>query len=81
MIELENLCVSLTKNGYLKISQLVQLHPRNEILDNVYDVHKGINLVKSQVANILGADARSGFVPSYWDATGKSQISSNDIVW
>jgi hypothetical protein len=64
MVELKNLAVSLTKNGYLKIATLVERHPSEEILDNVYGVHAGINLQRSQVANILCADPN---VPSLWD--------------
>lgn len=64
MVDLDNLAVSLTKNGYLKIATLVERHPSDEILDNVYGVHAGVNLVRSQVANILGADPN---VPSFWD--------------
>lgn len=80
MISVENLRVSLTKNGYLKGSELVQLHPANEILDNVRGVHRGINLVKSQVANILGADA-SGNVPSYWDVIRKYKPETVDAFF
>lgn len=67
MVTIERLRVSLTKNGYLKIWVLVKNHPSDEILDNVYGVHEGVNLAASQVRNILGADATSGVVPAYWD--------------
>lgn len=65
MLEIENLRVSLTKNGYLKIATLVELHPSNEILDHVRESHAGVNLIASQVANILCADG--GIVPAFWD--------------
>lgn len=64
MVELENLAVSLTKNGYLKIATLVQWHASHEILENVYGSHAGVNLQRSQAANILCADPT---VPSFWD--------------
>jgi len=65
MLVVENLRVSLTKNGYLKIATLVEMHPSNEILDNCRGSHAGINLIESQVANILCAD--DGIVPAFWD--------------
>jgi hypothetical protein len=67
MVELENLRVSLTKNGYLKISTLVVSHPSYAILDHVSGSHAGVNLVASQVANVLCADPATGVVPGFWD--------------
>jgi hypothetical protein len=67
MIELENLRVSLTKNGYLKIATIVAEHPGHEMLDHVSGSHAGVNLVRSQVANILCADPITGTLPTLWD--------------
>lgn len=66
MVELEKLKVSLTKNGYMKIAKLVREHPRWEVLDNISGVYDDVNLVRSQVANIMGQDA-SGEPPEVWD--------------
>jgi hypothetical protein len=67
MVELENLRVSLTKNGYMKIATIVAAHPSNEMLDHVAGTHPGVTLVRSQVANILCADPATGIVPGFWD--------------
>lgn len=66
MIDLQKLGVSLTKNGYLKIADVVKKHPRWEVLDNVKGVYRGINLARSQAANILGEDL-GGELPEFWD--------------
>jgi len=66
MVDLDNLSVSLTKNGYLKIATVVAAHPSDGMLDNVSGTHPGVNLVRSQVANILCAD-QTGVVPGFWD--------------
>ena len=67
MIDLDRLGVSLTKNGYLKIAELVKAHSRFAILDNCEGVHPGINIVPNQVFKILSADPRTGDVPEVWD--------------
>lgn len=67
MVDLQNLRVSLTKNGYLKISTIVEAHPSSEMLDHVSGTHPGVNLVASQVANVLCADPATGVVPALWD--------------
>jgi hypothetical protein len=66
MIDLQNLKVSLTKNGYLKTATIIAGHSSQEMLDHCSGTHRGVNLVRSQVANILCADA-SGMVPGFWD--------------
>jgi hypothetical protein len=67
MVALDNLRVSLTKNGYLKIAKIVAAHESNEMLDNCAGSHPGVNLVRSQVANILCADPVTAMVPPFWD--------------
>lgn len=67
MVEVENLKVSLTKNGYLKIATLVAACPSDEILDHATGSLPGVNLVRSQVANVLCADPRTEVVPAFWD--------------
>lgn len=66
MIEMDRLRVSLTKNGYLKIADIIKRHPRWEVLDNVNGEYRGINLQRSQAANILGEDS-NGQLPEFWD--------------
>jgi hypothetical protein len=67
MVIIENLRVSLTKNGAQKIAIIVRAHPSTEMLDHVEGTHPGVNLVASQVANILCADPATGVVPGFWD--------------
>ncbi|MBN2024869.1 MAG: hypothetical protein JW809_18970 [Pirellulales bacterium] len=67
MVELDNLRVSLTKNGYMKIATIVAAHKSSEMLEHVRGTHHGVNLVRSQVANVLCADLRTGMVPAFWD--------------
>ena len=33
---LQDLKVSLTKNGYFKVADVIKKHPRNEVLDNIH---------------------------------------------
>jgi hypothetical protein len=40
---LTELNVSLTKNGYFKVAEVIAKHPRHEILDNIRDT-QSINL-------------------------------------
>jgi len=67
MIDLGKLRVSLTKNGYLKVADVIKRHPRWEVLDNLEGTYRGINIQRSQVSNILGADPLTGQLPGYWD--------------
>jgi hypothetical protein len=66
MVDLSRLRVSLTKNGYMKLADVLKEHPRWEVLDNVDGVYPGIKLVRSQAANIMGEDL-DGQVPEHWD--------------
>ena len=67
MVELDNLRVSLTKNGYLKIAKVVSSHGSTEMLEHVRGSHPGVNLERSQVSNVLCADPFTGMVPAFWD--------------
>ncbi len=67
MVDLNRLKVSLTKNGYLKIAEVLKRHPRWEVLDNVYGVYRGVNVVRSQASNIMDEEGLSGEVPEHWD--------------
>lgn len=67
MIDLELLRVSLTKNGYFKVAELLKAHSRRDVLDNAFGVHEGINIIASQIGNMLDANAITNDVPEYWD--------------
>jgi hypothetical protein len=67
MLRLDRLSVSLTKNGYLKIAELVREFPRDQILDNLNNKIRGVRLVESQVANILSRDDVTHEIPGFWD--------------
>ena len=67
MLQLERLRVSLTKNGYLKIANLVRHHARWDVLGNAEGSHHGINIKRSQISNIMCADPITGQLPEFWD--------------
>jgi len=77
MPDLKKLAVSLTKNGYFKIAQVIKRHPRNEILDNISGVYVGINLNQSQIAAILSS-APDGQLPQFWDDVREAGDNSVD---
>lgn len=64
---LEALKVSLTKNGYFKVSEVIKNHPRNEILDNIEGVYEGINLESAQIKGMLSFDESENEFPEVWD--------------
>lgn len=64
---IEELKVSLTKNGYFKVAEIVKQFPRSEVLDRLNGVHQGIILNRPQIANMLSADAETGELPEVWD--------------
>jgi hypothetical protein len=83
MIDLASLRVSLTKNGVFKVAELVKMYPGAQVLDHVYGDHVGINVVKSQIANLMDADIRTGLAPAYWDdirAHGDHAIDALTVV-
>ncbi|MEX2173197.1 MAG: hypothetical protein WD872_02470 [Pirellulaceae bacterium] len=65
MLSLTNLKVSITKNGYIKIADVVRRHPIDEIIDNTDGSYDGINLIRSQVIGILDAE-ENGKPAMYW---------------
>lgn len=67
MIELERLKVSLTKNGYFKVAELLKAHSRRDVLDHAEGEHAGINIKRSQIANMLDVNTVTDDVPEYWD--------------
>jgi hypothetical protein len=48
---LHELNVSLTKNGYFKVADVIAKHPRHEVLDNIRGTYTGINLDRAQIAS------------------------------
>ena len=64
---LDALKVSLTKNGYFKVAEVIKKHPRNEILDNIEGVHEGINIEAAQVKGMLSYDESQNEFPEVWD--------------
>jgi hypothetical protein len=64
---IEALKVSLTKNGYFKVAEVIKKHPRNEILDNIHGVYEGINLETAQIKVMLSYVEESSEFPDVWD--------------
>lgn len=64
---LEELKVSLTKNGYFKVADVIEKHPRHEVLANIRGTYPGINLDRAQIVKMLSADPITGELPEEWD--------------
>jgi len=64
---LEALNVSLTKNGYFKVADVIEKHPRHEVLSNIRGRYPGINLDRAQIANMLSVDPVTKELPEEWD--------------
>jgi hypothetical protein len=64
---LHELNVSLTKNGYFKVADVIEKHPRHEVLDNIRGTYVGVNLDRAQIANMLSADPSTKELPEEWD--------------
>ncbi|WP_157837221.1 McrB family protein [Geminisphaera colitermitum] len=63
---LENLIVSLTKNGYFKVAKVLEAVPADQVLSNLGGQIEDVRLADSQVANMLSADA-SNRLPELWN--------------
>ena len=59
--------VSLTKNGYFKVADVIAKHPHHEILNNIRGTYPGINLDRAQIAKMLSADPVTKELPEEWD--------------
>lgn len=59
--------VSLTKNGYFKVAEIIKKHPRDEILQNINGVYPDINLEAAQIKGMLSFDESVGEFPEVWD--------------
>lgn len=64
---LDALKVSLTKNGYFKVAEVIKKHPRNEILDNIGGVYEGINIEAAQIKGMLSYNETTNEFPEVWD--------------
>src|SRR5947209_732190 len=64
---LNELNVSLTKNGYFKVVDVIENHPRHEVLTNIRGRYTGINLDRAQIAKMLSADPITKELPEEWD--------------
>ena len=72
---LHELNVSLTKNGYFKVADVIAKHPRHEVLDNIRGTYAGINLDRAQIAKMLSADPITKELPEEWD---ESETTPNE---
>lgn len=63
---LDALTVSLTKNGYFKAAKVVEAFPAEQVLDNVSGSVEGVDLAKSQISNMLSANADDK-LPEVWN--------------
>lgn len=64
---LDALKVSLTKNGYFKVAEVIKKHSREEILDNIESVYDGINIEAGQIKGMLSYDEQAREFPEVWD--------------
>ncbi len=64
---LDALKVSLTKNGYFKVAEVIKRHPRNEILDNIEGAYEGIKLEAAQIKGMLSYNESTHEFPDVWD--------------
>ena len=64
---LDALKVSLTKNGYFKVAEVIKKHPRDEILDNIEGVYEGINIEAAQIKGMLSYNETTQEFPEVWD--------------
>lgn len=83
MVELDRLKVSLTKNGYFKFAELLKAYSRWEILANADGKHEGIDLVPSQIRNMMDENPQTGEIPAFWDdirAHGHLAIDAFSVV-
>ncbi len=67
MSGLDELKAALTKNGYFKVADVIIRHPRDKVLENIHDKHKGINLNRVQIIEMLSGNPDTGELPKVWD--------------
>lgn len=71
---IENHNVSLTKNGYFKLSILIEKYTADELLDHLDEIH----LDKTQAIKMLGGDYSNDTIPNIW-TTIHDSCNKNDI--
>lgn len=64
---LDELVVSLTKNGFFKIARVILDFPRNEVLDHIAGPEPYPVLDTAQVVNILSGNPQTNELPELWD--------------
>ncbi len=77
---LDALKVSLTKNGYFKVADVINKHPRNEILDNINGVYPEVNIEATQVKGMLSYNKDAGEFPEVWDEVRKFSPEAIDAL-
>lgn len=63
---LHELTVSLTKNGYFKVAEVIKSYPKDEVLNKIDGNNGRPKLDRAQIANMLSADAND-ILPDVWD--------------
>jgi hypothetical protein len=74
-IGLESHTVSLTKNGYFKLIELIRKYPAKEILDNIQE----IRLDRTQGRKMLAGDNNEK-IPDVWDQVKSFDHSSQESL-
>jgi hypothetical protein len=64
---LDDLRVSLTKNGFFKIAAVILAHPRNEVLQHIGGTPPDPQLDRAQIVNMLSGDLTIAALPDVWD--------------
>ncbi|HEY4109598.1 hypothetical protein [Puia sp.] len=67
LISLEGHTVSLTKNGYQKLWELIRKYPRNQILDHLDEHFPSPAQYRPQALKMLGGDVATEALPAVWD--------------
>lgn len=67
MAGLKELRVSLTKNGFFKIAEIIKSFPKDQILANLGGQHQGIALDRAQILKMLSGDETTEELPQVWD--------------
>lgn len=73
---IENHTVSLTKNGYQKLRDLIAKYPANEILNHIDE----IRLDRTQGLKMLAGSELIGTVPAIWDNIRKLPADKRDAL-
>ena len=80
---LDELKVSLTKNGFFKIAGVIARNPRNEVLNHINGAGEDPSLDRAQTINILSGELDSGQLPEVWDqvrALGEPAVNALVLI-